>query len=280
MAIKTGATIFSLMGMLREDYFGTLQQLANTGCKYIEYVTTPEDENGVPVATPAEIGKRVKEMGLTPISSHVKFSSDPESMKQVIEDNLQMGTPRLVLPFELMNTEDEVKALAQTCNEMGRLCKENGLEFYYHNHFQEFVPMGDGVALDLFLKETDPELVQFQMDAYWVKRAGFDPIQMLEKLGSRCTMIHQKDLAAQADPVNLYEAIEPPVTADAFKKLREVGALKNGDFVAVGKGILDVPGIVNKAKELGYAKYIIVELDNLNSVSAVKESLDYLNRLV
>lgn len=268
------------MGMLREDYFGTLQQLADTGCKYIEYVTTPEDENGVPVATPAEIGRRVKEMGLTPISSHVKFSSDPESMKQVIEDNLQMGTPRLVLPFELMNTEDEVKALAQTCNEMGRLCKENGLEFYYHNHFQEFVPMGDGVALDLFLKETDPELVQFQMDAYWVKRAGFDPIQMLEKLGSRCTMIHQKDLAAQADPVNLYEAIEPPVTADAFKKLREVGALKNGDFVAVGKGILDVPGIVNKAKELGYAKYIIVELDNLNSVSAVKESLDYLNRLV
>lgn len=280
MAIKTGATIFSLMGMLREDYFGTLQQLADIGCKYIEYVITPEDENGVPVATPAEIGKRVKEMGLTPISSHVKFSSDPESMKQVIEDNLQMGTPRLVLPFELMNTEDEVKALAQTCNEMGRLCKENGLEFYYHNHFQEFVPMGDGVALDLFLKETDPELVQFQMDAYWVKRAGFDPIQMLEKLGSRCTMIHQKDLAAQADPVNLYEAIEPPVTADAFKKLREVGALKNGDFVAVGKGILDVPGIVNKAKELGYAKYIIVELDNLNSVSAVKESLDYLNRLV
>ncbi len=280
MAIKTGATIFSLMGMLREDYFETLQQLADTGCKYIEYVTTPEDENGVPVATPAEIGKRVKEMGLTPISSHVKFSSDPESMKQVIEDNLQMGAPRLVLPFELMNTEDEVKALAQTCNEMGRLCKENGLEFYYHNHFQEFVPMGDGVALDLFLKETDPELVQFQMDAYWVKRAGFDPIQMLEKLGSRCTMIHQKDLAAQADPVNLYEAIEPPVTADAFKKLREVGALKNGDFVAVGKGILDVPGIVNKAKELGYAKYIIVELDNLNSVSAVKESLDYLNRLV
>ena len=80
--------------------------------------------------------------------------------------------------------------------------------------------------------------------------------------------------------MNLYEAIEPPVTADAFKKLREVGALKNGDFVAVGKGILDVPGIVNKAKELGYAKYIIVELDNLNSVSAVKESLDYLNRLV
>ena len=55
---------------------------------------------------------------------------------------------------------------------------------------------------------------------------------------------------------------------------------KNGDFVAVGRGILDVPGIVAKAKELGYAKYIIVELDNLNSVEAVDESLRYLNRLV
>ena len=79
-------------------------------------------------------------MGLTPVSSHVKFTSDPESMKKVIEENLEMGAPRLVLPFELMNTRDQVKALAETCNEMGRRCKENGLEFYYHNHFQEFVP--------------------------------------------------------------------------------------------------------------------------------------------
>ena len=61
--MKVGATIFSLMGMLREDYFGTLEKLAATGCKYIEYVTTPTDENGVAVATPAEVGRRVKEMG-------------------------------------------------------------------------------------------------------------------------------------------------------------------------------------------------------------------------
>ena len=278
--MKTGATIYSLMGMLREDYFGTLQKLANTGCQYIEYVSTPEDENGVPVATPSEIGRRVKEMGLTPVSSHVHFTSDPESMKKVIEDNLEMGASRLVLPFELMNTADQVKALAETCNEMGRRCKENGLEFYYHNHFQEFVPIDGKPALDLFLAETDPELVQFQMDAYWVRRAGHDPIKMLEHLGSRCTMIHQKDLSATADPVNLYEAIQPPITDDAFKKLRAMGAIKNGDFVAVGRGILDVPGIVAKAKELGYAKYIIVELDNLNSVEAVDESLKYLNQLV
>ena len=118
------------------------------------------------------------------------------------------------------------------------------------------------------------------MDAYWVKRAGHDPIAMLEHLGPRCTMIHQKDLAPTADPVNLYEAIQPPITDDAFKQLRAKGAIKNGDFVAVGRGILDVPGIVAKAKELGYAKYIIVELDNLNSVEAVDESLRYLNQLV
>ena len=278
--MKVGATIFSLMGMLREDYFGTLEKLAATGCKYIEYVTTPTDENGVAVATPAEVGRRVKEMGLTPVSSHIHLTPDPEVMKQVIEENIQMGAPRLVLPFELMNTEDEVKAVAQMCNEMGRRCKENGLEFYYHNHFQEFVPINGRPALDLFLEETDPELVQFQMDAYWVKRAGYDPIEMLEYLGSRCTMIHQKDLAAQANPVNLYEVIKPPVVDSIFKELRASGAIKNGDFVTVGQGILDVKGIVDKAKELGYAKYIIVELDNINNVKAVEDSIHYLEKLV
>ncbi|MDO4293590.1 MAG: sugar phosphate isomerase/epimerase [Eubacteriales bacterium] len=278
--MQVGATIYSLMGMLREDYFGTLEKLAATGCKYIEYVTTPANEQGVPVAAPAEIGRRVKEMGLTPISSHVHFTSDPENMKQVIAENIEMGAPRLVLPFELMNTADEVKALAQTCNKMGELCKENGLEFYYHNHFQEFVEIDGHPALDLFLAETDPALVQFQMDAYWVKRAGHDPIAMLDKLGSRCTMIHQKDLSAQADPVNLYEVLTPPITDAAFRELRAKGAIKNGDFVTVGQGILDVDGIVNKAKELGYAKYIIVELDNINNVEAVEQSIRYLEKLV
>ncbi len=278
--MKVGATIFSLMGMLREDYFGTLEKMAGAGCKYIEYVTTPTDENGVPVASPAEVGRRVKEMGLIPISSHIHLTAEPEVMKQVIEDNLQMGAPRLVLPFELMNTREEIKTLADMCNEMGRRCKENGLEFFYHNHFQEFVTVDGKPALDWFLEETDPELVKFQMDAYWVKRSGHDPIQMLEHLGSRCTMIHQKDLAPQADPVNLFEVLTPPITQNAFKDLRAQGAIKNGDFITVGKGILDVPGIVAKAKELGYAKYIIVELDNLNNVAAVQESVQYLEKLV
>lgn len=278
--MKVGATIYSLMGMLREDYFGTLEKLAETGCKYIEYVSTPTNADGVAVATPAEVGRRVKEMGFVPVSSHVDVPNDPEAMKRIIEDGIAMGTPRIVLPFAMMNNREEIHVLAETCNQMGRLCRENGLQFYYHNHFQEFVPVEGKTGLDWFLEETDPELVQFQMDAYWVKRGGHDPIEVLERLGSRCTMIHQKDLSAQTDPVNLYEAFTPPVTRDVFKQLREKGALKNGDFIEVGRGILDVKGIVNKAKQLGYAEYIIVELDNINRIESVAESMRYLEKLV
>ena len=278
--MKTGATIFSLMGMLREDYFGTLQKLADTGCKYIEYVTTPNDADGNPVASPEEIGRRVKEMGLIPVSSHVHFDANYDSMMHTIETNIKMGAPRLVLPFDMMNSIDEIKTLGETCNEMGRLCKENGLEFYYHNHVQEFIDVEGKLAFERFMEATDPALVQFQLDCFWAKRAGQDPLKLLDLLGERCTMIHQKDLAADANMAALADILPRPVPRDCLRQFRTDVHTKVSDIVAVGKGVLDVPGIVKKAKELGHAKYIIVELDNINDVDAVQYSLDYLNSLV
>lgn len=278
--MQTGATIYSVMGMLREDYYGTLDKLAEAGIRNIEYVTTPTDASGSPVHKPREIGNYVKEIGLKPVSSHVNFENHPDSMKRVIEDNLEMGSPRLVLPFASMNTLEEIHRLAEMCNTMGELCQEYGTQFYYHNHFQEFVTVDGEQALKRFLEATDPELVQFQMDVYWVVRAGHDPIRLLRELGPRCTMIHQKDLATSADPVNLLEAVEPPIDTDVFRSLRPRGLVKNGDFVTVGQGVLDVPAILQAAHDIGAAQYVIVELDNLNDVKAVKESHEYLKKVI
>ena len=288
--MKTGATIYSLMGMLREDYFGTLRKLADTGCQYIEYVSTPADENGVPVASPAEIGRRVKEMGLTPVSSHVKFTSDPDSMKKVIEENLEMGAPRLVLPFELMNTRDQVKALAETCNEMGRRCKENGLEFYYHNHCQEFYMVEGKTAYDWLVELTDPELVGFEVDTFWAKRGGQDPCALIRKLGPRAGLIHQKDMGISASPVDLVAGVTG-MTRDNFRD--KIFARTNPtDICVVGTGTMEIQEIVETVTELGYASTIVVELDccareteekfdtPLSPLASIKASREYLETVI
>lgn len=277
--MKVGVAIYSLMGRLQEDYLGTLEELAKRDCRLIEYVATPLDASGDPVVSAEAIGQKVRELGLTPISSHVQFD-DEESMKRTIETNLMMGAPRLVMPFAFMNTLEEIKVLAEKCNRMGELSKASGLEFYYHNHMQEFVKVEDGrYALEAFMAETDPSLVSMQLDAYWVKRAGEDPLVWLDKLSDRIHMIHQKDLAKTADPVNLLSLIEPPISFENFFGLAKSGVMKPDDFVAVGEGVLDVPAIVEAGKKID-VHHIIVELDNLNDFDAIEQSVKYLQALV
>ncbi len=51
-------------------------------------------------------------------------------------------------------------------NQVGKLPKECGRRFYYHNHYQEFQEFGDDFVYDLILKNTDPELVKLELDTY------------------------------------------------------------------------------------------------------------------
>lgn len=261
MKLIPGLALYSLMGELKKDYMGTLEKVAALGFKYVEYVSTPMGEDGKPVATPAEIGAKVKELGLTAISSHVMMNADSD-IDALIADNMLMGAQAMVLPFEHMYTMEEVFKVADLCNIVGKKCSEKGMKFYYHNHFQEFVKIGDKFALELLLENTDPEYVNIELDTYWVTRAGLNPIEIIEKLGSRCKMIHQKDLSAAASPINIFDALKGP-----FNKETIMGGFmeiaKRTDIVEVGTGILDLNGICKKVTELDYAQYIIVELDHI-----------------
>jgi sugar phosphate isomerase/epimerase len=166
----------------------------------------------------------------------------------------------MVLPFSLMFTMEDVLKTADLCNKLGKKCSEKGMKFYYHNHSQEFIKIGDKFALELLLENTNPEYVSIELDTYWVARAGLDPIEMIKKLGSRCKIIHQKDLSSKADPVNLFDLMQGTINAETV-----MGAMMNGaketDIVEVGTGILDIEEIYKTAAELDYAQYIIVELD-------------------
>jgi sugar phosphate isomerase/epimerase len=262
MKLIPGLALYSIMGELKKDYMGTLEKVAEVGFKYIEYVSTPLGDDGNPVATPAQIGAKVKELGLTAISSHVMMKADSD-IDALIADNMQMGAEAMVLPFAHMYTLEEVLKVADICNKAGKKCSEKGMKFYYHNHFQEFVKIDGKFALQLLLENTDPRYVNIELDTYWVTRAGLNPIEVIEKLGSRCKMIHQKDLSAAATPVNLYDALEGPINEETIMGILRGGAHKPTDIVEVGTGILDIDGICKKVSELNYAQYIIVELDHI-----------------
>jgi sugar phosphate isomerase/epimerase len=87
--------------------------------------------------------------------------------------------------------------LADRFNRWGARCREAGIRFGYHNHDFELKPNGDmGRGLDIMLKNTDPDLVDFEMDIFWVVKAGGDPLDYLARYPRRFPLVHVKDATA------------------------------------------------------------------------------------
>lgn len=255
MKMNVGLSMFSVMGELMQDYMGTLENVAKAGYKYIEYII-PHSGEGLP--TPEEIGAKVKELGLTAVSSHCNFTAE-DDLEKIADGHVKMGAGAIVLPMTVMGNMDEVKKVADLCNRMGKICHERGMGFFYHNHCQEFLKIDGKYALLWLAELTNPEWVSFEVDTFWAKRGGVCPVELLKTLGSRCKLIHQKDMGESANPVNLMEGVAE-LSADSFRE-KIFGRTNPTDIVTVGTGTMDIQSIVDTAAELGFAPTIIVELD-------------------
>jgi sugar phosphate isomerase/epimerase len=107
------------------------------------------------------------------------------------------------------------------------------------------------VPYDQLLTETDPALVTFQIDLYWMIRAGRDPVEYLERYPGRFTMLHAKDSAGRPEHA----------------------------MVDVGKGTIDFKSILAKAMG-GGVKHVFVEHDNpADPIATITNGYQYLSKL-
>ena len=95
---------------------------------------------------------------------------------------------------------DDWKHNADAFNKIGAACKAAGLTFAYHNHNIEFHKVGDATPYDYLLQNTDPALVQMEMDIGWVVAGGADPVTYLTKYPNRYHSLHIKDLKSDGIP--------------------------------------------------------------------------------
>lgn len=101
---------------------------------------------------------------------------------------------------------DEAKRTAELANRIGAQARRAGLQYAYHNHDFEFAPQSDGaVGYDVLLRETDPQLVRFEIDCGWMVVGGRDPRDYFARYPDRFPLIHVKDflpVAAQGHAAN------------------------------------------------------------------------------
>ncbi|MBS1667298.1 MAG: sugar phosphate isomerase/epimerase [Bacteroidetes bacterium] len=218
--------------------------------------------------SPLEFSKIIKKNHLKTPSGHYMMldyfiKDDGDQLKKTVADAAVMGHDYFVVPFLIDSQRtslDDYKKLAEKLSNAAVEAKSHGMKLAYHNHNFEFKDWGNGeTGFDIFAKETDPALVNFELDMYWVSRAGLNPIQLIKKYPGRIKMWHIKDMASKEAP-----------TYDVSG---------NQIFTEVGSGVINYKEIFKYKKESGM-EYFFVEQDQVNMpvYESIAKSLAYIKK--
>ncbi|MEH7418563.1 sugar phosphate isomerase/epimerase [Neobacillus drentensis] len=284
--MQIGLNLFSVFKELNDDYFGTLEKVAEMGYKNIELITL-NFANGKRYSdtfTISAIKQKFNELGLHAFAAHEGVPPGQSIMDndwdKIIAENAELECKSIVFPMAFISGQEDTLQTAQHLNIIGEKCKEAGISFYYHNHAHEFKRVGEKSLFDLLVENTNPEFVKFELDLVWAIRGGYNPLSLLEKLGSRCDLIHQKDLGKHVILVNLFSAMNGEEDPNPMKLYTEY--VKPTDFVNLGTGIVNFEETYKKLSELGFIRYAIVENEGqiVDKFTSIKSDLNVMEETI
>lgn len=248
-----GIQLWSVRDDMGKDAKGTLKQLASYGYKQIESF---EGAKGMFWGmSNTEFKSYMDELGMKIVASHCDITKDFEKKAA---DAAAIGMKYLICPWKGPQKElDAFKKFADEFNQKGEICKRNGIRFAYHNHDYSFVTMNGEMGQDVMMKNTDPKLVDFELDMYWVVAGGQDIETWLNKYPKRFRLCHVKD-----------------------RKKGATEAEKDASVV-VGTGGINYAKILKTAKKQGMEYYIIEQekWDGTTPMGAAQANANYMKVL-
>ena len=238
--------LYSVRDELAQDFSTTIRKIASYGYRAVELARFPAGVTN-------EAAKALfDDLGITVPASHSPLPLGVDR-NAILDNILPMQAEYLVCPWldpdNYFSSLDGIKAACEMLNEANVVVKENGLKLAYHNHWFEMEAVDGKIAYQHMLDYLDEDIA-FELDTYWAKVAGLNPVDVMNDLDARLPLIHLKDGSAENN-------------VDAM--------------VALGAGAMDIPAIL----EASAAQWHIVELDRCDTdmLTAVKNSYSYLMEL-
>lgn len=192
MTLPIGVQLYTLRDCLQEDFAGTLKQVAEIGYEAVEFA-------GLYGHSASEVKVLIDALGLNAVAAHVGLDALQADVEQQIEDAKTLGYDHIVVPWidQSYQTTEGYKKLVSILSELVKPVTAAGLTLVYHNHDFEFHVLAEGgTGHDILQSQTD---LAFEIDLYWVKKAGLDPLAYPEKLSGRVPLLHVKDIADSED---------------------------------------------------------------------------------
>jgi sugar phosphate isomerase/epimerase len=223
-----------------------------------------EMEGGAPKGvTPEEFKKMCDERGIKIVGTGDGYEQITKDPMDVVKKAKALGSSFVMvawIPHQKASFNiDNAKKAVEDFNRVGKVLKENGLTFCYHNHGYEFQPYEGGTLFDYIVKNTDPNYVSFEMDILWAQHGGADPVELLKKYGSRFKLMHLKDL-------------KKGIKGDLS------GGTPAENDVVLGQGQVNIPEIIKLAKKAGVKHYFIEDESN-HEYEQMPQSIAYLKSL-
>ena len=258
---KVGLQLYTLRNPIKEDVGKTIREVAQIGYKQVE-------PYGFPSPQAIDLITQSRDRGMQVNSSHFDWNSllapDKKGVKpfeKILEIASKHNLTDLVVPYlhEVDRADlSAYKKTAESLNKGAALAKQAGIRLAYHNHAFEFKPMNKGkTGYDVFMESFSPDM-SFEVDVFWVKVGGVDPVSMIRKLGQRISQLHLKDLKKGTLCPNY-------------------GKLSKEAFDEIGDGMIPMKPIMRAAQKAG-VKHCHVEQDHSPSpLLSIRKSFNHLN---
>jgi sugar phosphate isomerase/epimerase len=268
MGRPVGIQLYAVGSALQENPAATLRSIKDIGYGEVETA-------GFAKLSAKEFRKLLDDAGLKCPSGHLQFdvanlgptfeAAHTLGMQYVASGGLRASlTPPITGPMSAM-TLDEAKRTAELANRIGEQAKQAGLQYAYHNHNIEFADHGGVIGYDILLRDTQPQLVKFEIDCGWMVLGNRNPVDYFRKYPDRFPLIHVKDF------------LPPPDRGEAVGRSTE-----NHAGAELGRGMIDYRPIFAAAEKAGLQHYFVEQegpFVRMNQLQAAEQAYAYLSAI-
>ncbi len=245
---RIGVQLYTVRDRMQADVAGTLRAVAALG--YAEVETA-----GLFDLTPAQFRQALDAAGLVSPAGHYDIDALRRDPGPVFDTARTLGQRWIIVPWlaERERNAEGYRRVAADLNRAGAAGRDHGVRMAYHNHDFEFAPLpGGGTGFDILAAETDPGVVDLELDLFWAVRAGHDPAALFARHPGRIRLCHVKDMAG-------------------------VGGART--MVDVGQGEIDFGRIFAAGHPAGLAHCIVEHDTPADSMASIRGSIQHLRRL-
>jgi len=251
-----GLQLYTVRNAMEKDFEGTIARVAAVGYREVEFA-------GYFDHSPKDVRIVLDRHGLTSPSAHVDYDVIENKWPETLEAAHTIGHSYIIRPGieePQRNQPDGWKRAAELFNRVGEASRKAGIQFAYHNYSFEFEPaksLGGKMPYDFLLAETDPKLVQMEMDLCWITVAGQDPLTYFERYPGRFPLVHVKD----------------------WKGGKGHAGEQSSRMADVGRGDIDWKRIFAQSGKAGIRHYFVENDEPKSIFDSIRTSFEYLRDL-